>query len=139
MAWCSFVGHPVPPEVVAGWGTEAGCSAFTLMDGSEMVGYGELWVPDDESEVELARLIVAPHRRNRGYGRQLAEALVDEASAIAGDVFLRVRPENLGAQRVYSTAGFQRVDADLEAEWNAEQPVDYVWMRAIEPGGTVRP
>ena len=55
LAWCSHDGHPVPADTVAGWGEASGCEAFVLMDGPDLVGYGELWVEHDESEVELAR------------------------------------------------------------------------------------
>lgn len=131
LAWCSHDGHPVPAEQVAAWGDEPGCSAFALVDGPELVGYGELWVEGEE--VELARLIVAPAARRRGFGVALTRALLVRARSASDDVFLRIRPENDVARRVYRRAGFQRVAPEVEQEWNAQQPVDYVWMRAPAP------
>ena len=133
-AWCSFDGHPVPAQIVAGWGAEPGCRAFVLESGAEPVGYGELWVADDGSEVELGHLIVAPGARRQGYGTRLTEALVVRALDVSPNVFLRVRPDNHQARATYRQAGLQRVAAELEAEWNIGQPVDYVWMQANGPG-----
>ena len=92
----------------------------------ELIGYGELWVDHDGGEVELARLIIDPRRRGRGAGRDLVAELV--ARAEYPEVFLRVHPDNPVALRCYTGAGFVRVDAVLEAEWNAPQPVAYVWL-----------
>ena len=94
------------------------------------VGYGELWIDLEEEEVELARLIVAPTARGRGYGAALTESLLARAHALFDDVFLRVRPDNDRAQRLYERIGFERVASDLAQAWNAQQPVDYVWMQA---------
>src|SRR5678809_255129 len=52
------------------------------------VGYGETWVDDDEREVELARIIVAPPARGRGLGRELTRLLVTEARRSYPDVVL---------------------------------------------------
>src|SRR5262245_3716927 len=82
LAWCARGDVPVPHGVIAGWPVEPGISAYGLSDGTELVGYGELWIDDEESEVELARLIVAPDRRGRGIGRHLARTLAQRARAI---------------------------------------------------------
>jgi ribosomal protein S18 acetylase RimI-like enzyme len=123
--WCGRA--DVTPEVVAGWGAAEDVRVFTLMDAGEPVGYGELWL--DEDEVELARLIVAPARRRQGVGRRLVEALTDIARQHAGLIFLRVHPDNAAATRVYRAAGFEPVDAATAAEWNQRQPVTYTWLR----------
>jgi len=114
-------------EIVAGWGAAADVQAFTLVDAGALVGYGELWL--DEDEVELARLIVAPARRGQGVGRRLVEALTDVARQHADLIFLRVHPDNATATRVYRAAGFEPVDAATAAEWNQHQPVTYTWLR----------
>lgn len=130
LRWCSFDGHPVPPGVVAGWVEEPGVLAHLLVEASVPVAYGELWVDHDEAEVELARLIVAPDHRRRGVGASLTRALVAEAHHHGADIFLRVRPDNPTALRLYQRVGFRRVDVGLETEWNAGQPVPYLWMQA---------
>lgn len=119
--WC---GHrDVTPEMVAGWDGRA----FGLVDDGALVGYGELWVDDDE--VEVARLIVDPARRRQGIGRRLVEALADVAlSYDTGSVFLRVHPDNESAIRVYLAARFRFVDESTAAAWNMGQPVNYRWL-----------
>jgi ribosomal protein S18 acetylase RimI-like enzyme len=103
---------------------------FAFVEGSELVGYGELWEDRDLDEAELARLIVAPALRGRGHGRALTRALADEAHRRGfADVWLRVVPENDAARRGYEAAGFARAAADQEAELNVGQPRTYVWMR----------
>ena len=124
--WCGHAGWPVPADKVAAWSTEDGVRPFGLHFGEELIGYGELWVDHDEAEVELARLIVDPRHRGQGAGRELVGGLV--ARAEYPDIFLRVHPDNTVALRCYTGAGFIRVDAVREAEWNAPQPVAYVWL-----------
>ena len=43
-------------------------------------------------------------------------------------VTLRVHSRNDVAIRCYHAAGFERVSAAEEIEWNKGQPVVYVWM-----------
>jgi GNAT superfamily N-acetyltransferase len=96
-AWCSRTHAPVPPEVIAGWGMRADISAHALVTdggiGGDLVAYGELWVDDDEREVELARLIVDPDRRGQGIGRALVAALVERARLSYPTITLRVLPD----------------------------------------------
>jgi hypothetical protein len=37
-------------------------------------------------------------------------------------------PDNAAALAVYRSQGFRDVAADVAAEWNRGQPVDYVWL-----------
>jgi ribosomal protein S18 acetylase RimI-like enzyme len=127
-AWCARDRAPVPPEAVLSWSREDGVAAYLLHDEDGPVAYGELWVDDDDREVELARLIVDPKRRSRGVGRRLAVSLAEAARRSHPRVFLRVRPENAAALRCYSAAGFRRVSAATEEAWNRGQPAVYVWM-----------
>jgi ribosomal protein S18 acetylase RimI-like enzyme len=130
MAWCSRPNAPVPPEVVAGWAAQPDVRAHLLVDDADAtpVAYGELWIDDDEREVELARIIVSPHHRGRGLGRFLTAALADLARSHHPDVFLRVRPGNDRAVACYRAAGFARLDPDTERTWNQGQPMSYLWM-----------
>jgi ribosomal protein S18 acetylase RimI-like enzyme len=126
--WCGHDGGLVPAEKVAAWAAEAGVYSFGLYEEAELIAYGELWVDHDEAEVELARLIVDPARRGRGVGRLLVAQLSMVARAMYPNVFLRVHPANAAALRCYGAAGFERATAQQEAQWNAEQPVPYVWL-----------
>jgi len=131
-AWCAVEGDAVPSDVVASWSQADDVEAFLFAEaGDEPVAYGELWLDDEEGEVELARLLVAPDRRGRGVGRALVRALVDRARSThpeLPDVILRVRPENTPAIRSYLAAGFVDLPADEQSTWNQGQRFDYHWM-----------
>jgi ribosomal protein S18 acetylase RimI-like enzyme len=128
-AWCSRTEAPVPAEVIAGWSEPQDVDAYVLVDDDgEPVAYGELWIDDDEHEVELARLIVAPPSRGRGVGRRLVARLTELALRRHPFVALRVHTDNEVARRCYAAAGFERATAGEEDEWNRGQPVAFVWM-----------
>lgn len=129
LAWCSSAVFPVPPATVAGWAGEADVEPHAMFLGDELVGYGEMWIDDDERETELARIIVSPTRRGSGLGRELTRRLADRAVHRYPDVVLRVRPGNEPAVRCYRRAGFARMSSDEERTFNVGQPVEYVWMR----------
>ena len=134
-AWCAVEGDAVPADVVAGWSRADDVEAFLFADADEPVAYGELWLDDEEGEVELARLLVAPERRGQGIGRVLVRELVELARRNhpeLPDVILRVRPENAQAIRAYAAAGFVAVPADEQAAWNQGQRFAYHWM--VLPG-----
>ncbi len=122
---------PFPAELVENWRKVADdIQPYLLFDGPNPIGYGELWLDDEEDEVELARIIVARDLRGKGIGVELVRALLAPGLATGyPEVFLRVRPDNEPAIRTYLRVGFQPVAADLAAEWNKDQPLDYAWMR----------
>ena len=125
---CGAGTAPVTAEQVSAWAGEDGVQPFGLYRGERLVAYGELWVDDDEAEVELARLIVDPGERGHGLGRYLAARLARLARFRHPRVFLRVHPGNIAALRCYAAAGFEPAGPDQAAVWNADQPVDYVWL-----------
>jgi ribosomal protein S18 acetylase RimI-like enzyme len=127
MAWCSV--ESVTGTDIAAWSVAHDIAAWTLTDDGAPVAYGEIWFDDDECEVELAHLIVAPVRRDAGVGRRIVEALAARGAARYATVLMRVAPDNESALRCYAAAGFVRVSASEEAEWNTGQPRAYVWMR----------
>ncbi|MGW7077903.1 GNAT family N-acetyltransferase [Streptomyces sp. NPDC054866] len=135
--WCGLREFPVAARVVAGWQLEEGVRGHVLVEGETLLGYGEVWCDEEEGEAELARIIVAPGARGRGVGRRLVRGLVGRAlRAGYAEIFMRVHPGNTAALRCYRGAGFLPVDPALAAEWNAPQPVPYVWLRHMG-GGSV--
>ncbi len=131
--WVSRDTVPVPPDVVRGWADEEDSLTFVAHLDGEPVGFGQLWIEDDEDDAEVARLLVAPEHRGRGTGRALVLALAEVAQRYKPSVALRVVPDNSPAIRAYEAAGFARVTPDEEREYNQQQPVEYVWMRLAEP------
>ena len=129
--WCGHRVAPVPAEQIGAWAREDGVEQFGLYRDERLVAYGELWVDDGEAEVELARLIVDPGERGQGLGRHLVTELAGLARSRYSRVFLRVHPANIAAQRCYAAAGFRPVEPHQAAEWNAGQPVGYLWLRPI--------
>ena len=123
--------YPFPEVLLTNWWTvEKDIHSYLLFDGDQPVGYGEIWLDDEEDEVELARIIVDPKLRGRGVGGELVRALLGPAlDAGYSEVFIRVRPENVAAIRAYHGSGFVDVPAALMEEWNDGQPVPYRWMR----------
>jgi [ribosomal protein S18]-alanine N-acetyltransferase len=128
--WCGAGPFPVPAQTVADWQREADVQAHMVLADGAIAGYGELWTDDDEGEVELARIIVAPAARGNGLGRALVRGLLSEAVLVGyPNVFIRVHPANEIALRCYRGAGFRAVDPELARDWNAGQPVTYDWLR----------
>lgn len=120
----------VTAAVVERWSTTEDVTSYAVMLNAELVGYGELWLDEEEAEVELARLVVAPEHRGRGLGRWLVDELTRLARPQQPTVFLRLRPDNVAALRCYLAAGYARLSPEDELEWNKGQPVEYAWMLA---------
>ena len=127
--WCGRPTAPVPAEQINAWSDEPSVHPYGLFQNDRLVAYGELWIDDDEAETELARLIVDPTERGHGLGRRLVTELASLALERYPHVVMRVHPANAAALRCYAAAGFIPVDVALTAEWNAAQPMDYVWLR----------
>jgi len=73
-----------------------------------LVGYGILSVA--AGEAYILNICIRPEYRCRGMGGKMLTHLIDLARAgEATDLFLEVRPSNVGAVRLYQSAGFQQV------------------------------
>ncbi len=129
-AWASRSEHPFPSSVVASWWGRPDVQPWLLLDPDRVpAAYGELWDDEEEDEVELAHLIVDPARRRQGVGGRLVRELLALARSLGrATCALRVVPDNTAALAVYRSQGFRDVAADVAAEWNRGQPVDYAWL-----------
>jgi len=110
------------------WHKEDYVNAFVLVVQGQVVGYGEIW--NCEQEVELARLLIDPKYRRKGFGRLLILGLLEKAFGMAPTVWLRVHPNNQAALALYASCGFHVANDAQHAEFNANQPVPYIWMHA---------
>jgi ribosomal protein S18 acetylase RimI-like enzyme len=128
---CGREEYPFPAELIDSWRkADPDIQSYLYVDGDRVIGYGEVWLDDDEDEVELARIIVDPAVRGQGIGAELVRALLTPALAAGHpDIFLRVRPDNTAAIRTYLGVGFTDVSQREMDEWNAGQPIAYRWMR----------
>jgi len=124
------VSFPVLPEQICCWHCDASVFPMVGEVNDELVAYGELWIDEDEGEIELARIIVKPNFRNQGVGKKIVAALVERAATFGlDDVFIRVMPDNVRAIRCYLASGFERISESDEAFFNDGQPCQYVWLK----------
>ncbi|MFO7690411.1 MAG: ribosomal protein S18-alanine N-acetyltransferase [Cryobacterium sp.] len=73
-------------------------------------GYAGLLAPTGAVESDIQTIAVSETARGRGLGRTLMLSLISEARKRgARDVFLEVRADNPGAQRLYLSLGFEQV------------------------------
>jgi Acetyltransferases len=78
----------------------------------EPVGVVAVQPLDDEGTCEMKRLYVMPEYRNRGVGRALASAIVEEARELGYDVMrLDTVASMTAARRLYQSLGFEERDA----------------------------
>ncbi len=128
--WASLDEGSLDRSVFATWHDELGVVPCVGLVGDAVCAYGEVWEDHAEQEAELARIIVAPHRRGQGIGRRFVSLLVSEAERRGfAAIWLRVVPLNRAAIACYRGAGFERATTAEEAAFNANQPRGYVWMR----------
>jgi ribosomal protein S18 acetylase RimI-like enzyme len=81
---------------------------FVLLDtAGAMVGFGQTY--EKEERGHLARLIVSPGQRGKGYGKALVEQLSEKARELfsCSEFSLYVLRDNVVATRCYSKAGFE--------------------------------
>ncbi len=107
------VPYPLPPDRFEHVLQLRERPGWVLLDTSDQrVGFGQAW-STQPGTVHLGRLLVAPQARGRGLGRGLVQALIAQAcqAAAVERLTLRVYRDNAAAVAVYSSLGFEPVDA----------------------------
>ena len=61
-----------------------------------------------QGQVEILTFCVRPSHQRQGIGSHLLQRVVDLAASRASDIYLEVAADNLTAQRLYETHGFQK-------------------------------
>lgn len=130
MYWSGRKDFPIEnASIFEEWHSDPEIRAYLLEDENEKIGYGEIWFDASDNSVELARLLINPKYRNRGFGRQLVMHLLNQIDGKSyRSVELRLFPENSMAKRCYEKSGFVQVSQDTADEYNRNQPRNYVWM-----------
>lgn len=92
-------------------------NTFAMIDdGGELFGLGQL-LEKEENRIHMARIIVSPVQRGRGYGDLLCRLLISEGLKRFGKVYftLNVYSNNTTAIKLYQKLGFQPKSPPLES------------------------
>jgi N6-L-threonylcarbamoyladenine synthase/ribosomal-protein-alanine N-acetyltransferase len=94
--------------------------------------YAGLLAPQGATEGDIQTIAVADSARGHGLGRALMEALISEARKRGARlIFLEVRADNPGAQRLYERLGF--LDVGVRRGYYQPDNVDAIVMRLNIP------
>jgi ribosomal protein S18 acetylase RimI-like enzyme len=129
--WSARADFPLRDQrVFEQWHGDPDVRAFLDFAGDVLQAYGELWFDEQDGAVELGRLIVAPAVRKQGIGSALVTQLVAVArEADYAEAWVRVFPTNDAALACYASAGFVAAHPARQAELNAAQRFEFVWMQ----------
>jgi ribosomal protein S18 acetylase RimI-like enzyme len=104
---------------------------FVLIELEQPLAYGEIWSESAPDEIELARIIVAPHARRRGLASALLRGLIAIArKTFDAPIWVRVMPDNDAAIACYARLGFVRASLEEEQRFDQEgQSPGLKWLR----------
>lgn len=88
-----------------------GEQSFALADERHALGFGQI-LQRGEGWMHMARLIIDPAQRGRGYGRVLAQLLFEKALTYPDveQITLYVLRTNVPAVRIYEQLGFRELE-----------------------------
>jgi ribosomal-protein-alanine N-acetyltransferase len=75
--------------------------------GDDVLGYGIMSMA--VGEAHILNLCVSPKEQKQGIGRKILEHLISIAKKEAEQMFLEVRPSNIGAIALYDSIGFNEI------------------------------
>ncbi|WP_104193363.1 ribosomal protein S18-alanine N-acetyltransferase [Cryobacterium sp. Y82] len=106
--------------------------AFRPDDPSNVEAYAGLLAPQGAAEGDIQTIAVAESARGGGLGRTLMQALINEARKRGSRlIFLEVRADNPGAQRLYERLGF--LEVGVRRGYYQPDNVDAIVMRLNIP------
>jgi len=106
--------------------------AFEPEHPERLDAYAGLLAPRGAIEGDIQTIAVVPRARRNGLGRTLMLALIGEARKRgAREVFLEVRADNPGAQKLYRDLGFEEIG--VRPRYYQPDDVDAIVMRLNIP------
>ena len=82
-----------------------------------MVGFVMFGFDHDDQRFMLIRVMIDEKHQRRGFGRAAVSKALEKMSENAGcrEIYLSFVPENTGAERLYLSLGFERLDEISES------------------------
>ncbi len=76
----------------------------------EMVGFVMFGFDPDEGQYYLVRLMIDAQHQGKGFGKAATLAVIEKMKQIEDcrEIYLSFVPENTGAEKLYSSVGFER-------------------------------
>lgn len=83
---------------------------FAVYHEDEMVGFVMYGYDTDEEHFYLGRLMIDAQHQGKGFGKAATLAVIEKMRQIEDcrEIYLSFVPENTGAERLYSSVGFER-------------------------------
>jgi diamine N-acetyltransferase len=93
---------------------------YAFYAGTEMIGFTELaYEPESRDTYWIFHCFIDANYQGQGYGKQALQLFLDlikQHHPHCRSIRLTVHPENVLAQRLYASAGFQPTGDDVEGE-----------------------
>ena len=125
------VSFPLSSETLKAQISYAPENSFCLEKDGEVVAFGQL-IPKDRQRLHLARIIVNPAEREKGFGQILCEQIIARAvDQSCRWITLNVYENNVAAMNLYKHLGFEAMPPPAE-----ELPSDEVCFLAISVNDT---
>ncbi|MGD6957218.1 GNAT family N-acetyltransferase [Rossellomorea aquimaris] len=98
---------------------------YIFEEGSKCIAYGEIWIDEEEKDIELAHIVVHPSLRNKGLGKRFIKELLEECKIYPFEwVYMRIEPGNVQAIQCYKGVGFKE-DPDLRSSFDSR----WIWLK----------
>ena len=76
--------------------------------GDQIIGYYDYWITFDSATI--AQIAVLPQFRRQGYGKAMLKEIIDDCKANRVlSITLEVRKNNISAQNLYKSQGFEQI------------------------------
>ena len=101
------VNFPITPETLSQEIAFSANNSYCLEGAGDLVGFGQL-IRKSEQRIHAARIIIAPHERRQGCGRELCQSLINRAAELEYPrISLNVYKDNSTAMQLYQSLGFR--------------------------------